>query len=73
MNWYDYNKKSKHDLHTLTVKQVYCWIFDKEGRIVVVSKDGDKWQLPGGKPEHAESFESALNEAGLKLQLFRTN
>lgn len=38
------------------VRQVYVWILDKDNNVVIVSKDGEKWQLPGGKPNSNESL-----------------
>jgi ADP-ribose pyrophosphatase YjhB (NUDIX family) len=34
--------------------------FTSDGRIVVVSLDGETWQLPGGHPEPGESIEAAF-------------
>lgn len=34
--------------------------FTPDGRIVVVSLDGENWQLPGGHPEPGESIEAAF-------------
>jgi 8-oxo-dGTP pyrophosphatase MutT (NUDIX family) len=45
------------------VRQVYVWILTTDERVILVSKDGDKWQLPGGKPEKNESLiETAKRE-----------
>jgi 8-oxo-dGTP pyrophosphatase MutT (NUDIX family) len=38
-------------------KQVYVWLVTKDKHVLIVSKDGDKWQLPGGKPEPGETLE----------------
>jgi len=44
-------------------RQVYVWLVTQDGQIVIVSKDGKHWQLPGGKPETGESvLETAVRE-----------
>jgi hypothetical protein len=57
MQWH---ATSNSTLPSLTIRQVYCWIFDAKNRIVVVSKDGTNWQLPGGKPEKFMAMEKVL-------------
>lgn len=45
------------------VRQVYVWMQTSDNKIVIVSKDGQTWQLPGGKPEPHESiFDTAIRE-----------
>ncbi len=39
----------------LSVRQVYVWVQSDPDKVVVVSKDGKEWQLPGGKPEDDET------------------
>ena len=47
----------------LPVRQVYTWLLCADNKIVIVSKDGSVWQLPGGKPEPSESMpETAQRE-----------
>ncbi len=60
-------------LPKLTIRQVYCWIFDAENRVVIVSKNGTHWQLPGGKPKQGETLQAALErevyeESGIRLR-----
>ncbi len=44
-------------------RQVYVWLFTKDHQVVIVSKDGDNWQLPGGKPEAGETIrQTAVRE-----------
>ena len=44
-------------------RQVYVWLMTKDAQVVIVSKDGTHWQLPGGKPEVGESLlETAVRE-----------
>ncbi len=55
----------------LPVNQVYAWIASSDNKIAIVSKDGKKWQLPGGKPEMGESLLDTLTrevfeETGLR-------
>ena len=40
--------------------QSYGVCFTEDGRIVLVSTDGDYWNLPGGHPEGEETLEEAL-------------
>jgi 8-oxo-dGTP pyrophosphatase MutT (NUDIX family) len=42
------------------VLQAYGVCFSPEGRIVLVSRDGSQWNLPGGHPEAGETMEEAL-------------
>lgn len=54
------------------IRQVYAWILDKDNNVVIVSKDGEKWQLPGGKPGGDESLEDVAvrevyEETGLDI------
>jgi len=47
----------------LPVRQVYVWVSTQDECIAIVSKDGEKWQLPGGKPEPGETLkETAVRE-----------
>ena len=44
-------------------RQVYVWLVTKDAQVIIVSKDGMHWQLPGGKPEVGESLlETATRE-----------
>lgn len=48
---------------TLPVNQVYVWLFTADNKVAIVSKDGQKWQLPGGKPEkHEHYLQTAVRE-----------
>jgi 8-oxo-dGTP pyrophosphatase MutT (NUDIX family) len=56
---------------SIPVRQVYCWIFTKDKKLILVSKDGKKWQFPGGHPELGESTietckREVFEETGLK-------
>jgi len=68
--------KAEHD--NFPLKQVYVWLILEEKKIVLVSKDGENWQLPGGKPEKDESIiETAVREVkeetGLDISNYRTD
>lgn len=60
--WYlSENILSEHE--PVSVTQVYCWIFTQDNKIVIVSKDGKNWQLPGGHPHPNEKIpETAIRE-----------
>jgi len=73
MQWRSVIGKGNYELPELAVKQVYCWIFDNSNNVIIVSKNGDRWQLPGGKPEQGELLKSALTrevyeETGIKIE-----
>ena len=60
----------------LPVRQVYVWLFTSDEKVVIVSKDGNAWQLPGGKPESGESLEDVAirevnEETGLDIDRYR--
>lgn len=45
------------------IRQVYLWIFDSKDNLLIVSKDGKSWQLPGGKPDLGEALkDTAVRE-----------
>ena len=45
------------------IRQVYMWLLTKDNHVVIVSKDGKNWQLPGGKPDADESAtQTAIRE-----------
>jgi 8-oxo-dGTP pyrophosphatase MutT (NUDIX family) len=63
---------------SLPVRQVYVWIVTTDKSIVIVSKDGNSWQFPGGKPEAGETLnDTALREVkeetGLDISAFISN
>lgn len=41
------------------IRQVYTWLLTADRHMVIVSKDGEKWQLPGGKPDAGENATDA--------------
>jgi len=73
IKWFSANNIKKNHEH-LKVKQVYVWIVSTDNKYVIVSKDGHKWQLPGGKPDDKDTslLESAVREVreetGLNIQ-----
>lgn len=47
----------------LSCRQVYVWIVTGDNHVIIVSKDGNTWQLPGGKPEVSETYlQAAIRE-----------
>ncbi|MEO5949476.1 MAG: NUDIX domain-containing protein [Candidatus Saccharimonas sp.] len=42
------------DSEEVPIRQVYAWVLTSDRQVVIVSKDGEKWQLPGGKPDLGE-------------------
>lgn len=60
----------------MPVRQVYAWLLTSDRQMVVVSKDGEKWQLPGGKPDGDENALQAAvreiyEETGLDVERYR--
>jgi 8-oxo-dGTP pyrophosphatase MutT (NUDIX family) len=58
-------------------RQVYGWINTLDNKIVLVSKDGNKWQFPGGKPDTGESHLETLQrevyeETGINVEKLET-
>ena len=49
----------------LSVRQVYGFIYDSAGRILVQEHEG-RFNLPGGKPEPGESLDAALHRESLE-------
>ncbi len=50
----------EHTHTNIEVKQVYCWICTKDCKLVIVSKDWIRWQLPWWKPKANENIYNAL-------------
>lgn len=59
MRWVSASSISSED-RAYPVTQVYCWLMSSDNRIAIVSKDGNKWQLPGGHPSDGENLEETL-------------
>ena len=53
--WYD-GEKIANDHIAYPCRQVYVWLVTADGCIIIVSRDGKNWQLPGGKPEQGETL-----------------
>ncbi len=43
------------DDDSIPIRQVYTWLLTNDDQVVIVSKDGESWQLPGGKPDPGEN------------------
>lgn len=53
----------RQEHQNLPVRQVYIWYLTTDKKLLLVSKDGQSWQLPGGKPDLGESLkETAVRE-----------
>ena len=60
--WQIINEMPQDDPN-LPIRQVYAWLLTSDRQVVIVSKDGKKWQLPGGKPDAGENAtEAAVRE-----------
>jgi 8-oxo-dGTP pyrophosphatase MutT (NUDIX family) len=62
VNWKSTREVLSEDLDK-DVRQVYVWLVTSDHKVIVVSKDGNEWQLPGGKPEPGEDqLKTAVRE-----------
>lgn len=60
--WRVINQEPRDDPE-VPIRQVYTWLLTSDKKVVIVSKDGKKWQLPGGKPDANESAtQTAIRE-----------
>ena len=50
----------KPEHRSLPVTQIYCWLWTRDKKIALVSKNGKEWQLPGGHPKEGESILETL-------------
>jgi len=44
----------------IEIRQRYCFIFTKDNKVIIVSKDNKEWQFPGGHPDNNERWQSTL-------------
>ena len=70
-HWLDVSS-SPVDSETSPIRQIYVWLLTSDNQLVIVSKDGERWQLPGGKPSNGEGVLQAANrevyeETGLDI------
>lgn len=67
MSWFEKTDIDQgHD--ELPITQVYCWVISSDNKIALVSKDGQKWQFPGGHPLNNETLIQTLTrELGEEL------
>lgn len=57
----------------IEVRQVSAWIVTIDNNVVLISKNGDKWTIPGGHPESGEDNNASLErevleESGVNIQ-----
>ena len=69
--WFQHSQILVEHLN-LEIRQVSAWITTSENLIILISKDGVKWSIPGGHPEKNESIDQSLNreileESGLEI------
>ena len=70
-HWLDVSS-SPVDSETSPIRQIYVWLLTSDNQLVIVSNDGEHWQLPGGKPSNGEGVLQAANrevyeETGLDI------
>lgn len=75
MTWKERSSIDKKDL-SLPILQVYTWILTADEYLIIVSKDGYQWQLPGGKPDFKEEIKDTairetMEETGLDLIAYK--
>lgn len=69
--WYT-SKNIRLEDSAVEIKQVYVWLYTKDKCLIIVSKNGEKWQLPGGHPKIGESIKDTVvrevkEETGLDI------
>lgn len=59
-----YTQDAPVDKHQdVMCRQVYVWLITSDNKVAIVSKNGSKWQMPGGKPEANETIaQTAVRE-----------
>lgn len=77
LTWFTKNSIPE-EYKDLQIRQVYCWIYTSDNKIIIVSKDGEKWQFPGGHPFEGETLiETCLREVeeetGINLSKYEQN
>lgn len=67
--WFDAEKiLPEHQRYPVT--QVYCWLWTKDKKIALVSKDNKNWQFPGGHPKDKETiFQTVKRELQEEISL----
>lgn len=67
--WFEVKKiRLKHQGFPVT--QIYCWLWTKDKKIALVSKDNKNWQFPGGHPKDDETlFQTVKRELKEELSL----
>lgn len=76
-NWFESKEISLEHIG-LEVRQIYVWVVSDDNMVVIVTKDDENSQFPGGHPEEGEdNVETALREVneetGLDISLYISN
>ena len=71
--WFDCSEDVLEQHKNIEIRQRYCFIFTLDRNIVIVSKNGKKWQFPGGHPRENEDWQDTLvreiyEETGLNIE-----
>ena len=71
--WFDCSENVLFNHENIEVRQRYLYMITKDNHIIIVSKDGTKWQFPGGHPEGNETWRETLireiwEESGVKIE-----
>lgn len=70
--WFTVNSVTDEN-NEIEIRQVYVWLVTSDKKIVIVSKDGEKWQFPGGHPDEEDNSlihtatREVLEETGLDI------
>jgi len=69
--WYPQNQINIVD-YLYPIRQIYVYVITEDEKILLVSKDNSKWQIPGGKPNKGENLLEAAQrevyeETGLEI------
>lgn len=57
----------------IKISQIYCWLITSDKKTIIVTKNKNDWQIPGGHPKSTESFKETLirevfEETGIKIK-----
>lgn len=71
--WFDCADDVLKEHANVEVRQRYLYVITKDNCIVIVSRNGDSWQFPGGHPEGDETWQETLvrevyEESGVMIE-----